>query len=140
MKKILLFFLCNILLITSIGHVAKASVKNSDIYSEVSYDGFELSWINNGKRDLLLSATDKSSTITFEYDADGYRTSKTNSHGETTYFAYDDSKNLTEVRFGTHHLEYTYDAKCELSHVTIDGVTYTCVLLKCLNPQLCWGE
>ncbi|MBQ6876760.1 MAG: cell wall hydrolase [Lachnospiraceae bacterium] len=114
----------------SIGHVAMAAETEviGGVYSADSYDGFTLSWQNNGERDLLMSATDEKGTIAFQYDDNGYRTSKTNTEGEATVFAYDDNCNLISVQYGNHFLEYSYNAKGELIEVIIDGINYTCVL------------
>lgn len=129
MKKTISILLCVVLLFTTIGNVMAAETNETGaVYSDAAYDGFDLSWTNNGERDVLLSATNENSTISFQYDERDLRTSKTNAAGETTYFTYDASNNLTVVQFRTHRLEYIYNAVNQLTAITIDGVTYACEL------------
>lgn len=117
MKKVLAIILAAILMVTSAGHVMAATegieenvfsaiatserVSGDGVYSEASYEGFDLTWENNGERDFLMSATNEKGTVYFQYDVNGYRTSKINADGEETVFVYDDG-NLVFVQRGTH--------------------------------------
>lgn len=66
MKKLFAIVLCGILLITSVRYVnATDATENGGIYSATSYDGFDLSWTNNGERDILLSAVNENGSISF---------------------------------------------------------------------------
>ena len=129
MKKIVAIFLCVIITVTMTGHAMAADEKTvaGGLYSAEEYGDFSLSWTNNGNNDILLSATDESGTIFFQYDENDYRTVKVNSAGEATYFVYDSYKLMT-VQFGTHQLAYTYDAYGELTGMIIDGTSYSCEL------------
>ena len=143
MKKVLAIILAAILMVTSAGHVMAATegieenvfsaiatserVSGDGVYSEASYEGFDLTWENNGERDFLMSATNEKGTVYFQYDVNGYRTSKINADGEETVFVYDDG-NLVFVQRGTHFLEYIYNTENKLTEVVIDNTSYACVL------------
>ena len=104
--------------------------ENGSLKSTPFYGDYDLVWTNNRSKDILLSATNEYGTISFQYDDRNLRTSKTNSDGETTYFTYDRSHKLSCVEFGTHRLEYSYEEPRYgyLSHIKVDGITYTCEL------------
>ena len=109
--------------------VERPESENGSLDSTPFYGDYDLTWTNNLGKDILLSATNEYGTVSFQYDDRNLRTSKTNSDGETTYFTYDGAHNLSRVESGTHLLEYRYEVVYgRLSHITVDGITYTCEL------------
>ena len=110
MKKVVAFIMSFAVLLSSVGLVlpAEAAYNTGEVYSQETYAGFELEWMNNGERDLLLAATNEKGTIRFQYDENAYRSVKTSSDGTSTYFTYDNGKLISEQR-GTHSFLYSYD-------------------------------
>ena len=129
MKKVVAFIMSFAVLLSSVGLVlpAEAAYNTGEVYSQETYAGFELEWMNNGERDLLLAATNEKGTIRFQYDENAYRSVKTSSDGTSTYFTYDNGKLISEQR-GTHSFLYSYDTCGDLSTITIDGIVYRCEL------------
>lgn len=129
MKRIVSMILSCVLMFSvfSSSLLVKAEETTGDIYSQDTYDGFELTWINNGERDILLSATNGGGTISFQYDEDYNRIAKSGPSG-TAYFVYDEYGRMIGEQRAGHNFAYTYDAYGDLSTITIDNVVYNCGL------------
>jgi RHS repeat-associated protein len=86
----------------------------------ISFNGRTFTW--EGGR-ILSSVTNSDGThITYKYDVDGIRTSKT-VNGVTTQFNTVDGR-ITSTYNGTDLIYFTYDSNEHLSSITINDVTY----------------
>ena len=102
------------------------TITYDEIGNPLSYrDGMEMSWLNGRKLTTLQSGND---SISYKYDSNGVRTSKTVNGVEYTY-EYLNGKLMHEIR-GEKVFDYCYDANGQLYAVSYkansstDAVTY----------------
>lgn len=79
-----------------------------EVWSEPVVDGWQLSWESNSFFDTLTSASNEEYNIVYNYDENGYRESKC-VNGEMTYYSYDESGLLLEVKTKDYSIVYTHD-------------------------------
>ena len=93
------------------------------IYVYVNYVYIIIDWgIRAPHYRQLVSMTKPGSTLTFTYDADGNRTSKT-VNGVTTMYTYVDGR-ITHETNGTDTIHYRYDTNGTLLSMNLNGTEY----------------
>ena len=83
------------------------------------YNGWNFTW-EEGRR--LASASHGSDSVSYQYNADGLRTSKT-VNGVTTRYDLEDG-NIAWQADGTNTVHYSYDANGDLVYMTLNGTIY----------------
>ena len=83
------------------------------------YNGWNFTW-EEGRR--LASASHGSDSVSYQYNADGLRTSKT-VNGVTTRYDLEDG-NIAWQTDGTNTVHYSYDSNGDLAYMTLNGTIY----------------
>lgn len=107
------------------------------VVSSDHYNDFSLSWVSDGTRDILQAAEKPDLEITYEYNENGYRTSK-NVNGIETTFTYGTVRGIPNALISENRnglvINYTFDidpvgstARCVPSGFEIDGTNYQLV-------------
>jgi YD repeat-containing protein len=84
-------------------------------------------WTQHLGENLLSSVAVKNDTICFEYDDNGYRTSKRTTQGNTTYVYNPDAQLVSEDR-GDYLVNYYYDVLGFITGCSINGSNYSYTL------------
>jgi RHS repeat-associated protein len=84
----------------------------------LTYNGWSYTWSGS----QLATAADTGNSISYQYNSDGIRTSKT-VNGVTTFYTLDDNNNITSQSDGTNTIDFTYDGNLE--YMTLNGTKYT---------------
>lgn len=88
----------------------------------LTLNGWTYAW--NGKN--LSTASDSDNNVSYQYNADGIRTSKT-VNDVTTNYTLDDNGTIIAQTDGTNTLNFTYDSNGNLQYMTLNGAKYTYV-------------
>ena len=82
-------------------------------------NGWTYTWQNS----QVSGMTSTGCTISYQYNYNGIRTSKT-VNGATTTYTLDDNNNITSQTNGTNTINYTYNASGSLVYMTLNGTIY----------------
>ena len=84
-----------------------------------TYNGWTYTWQNT----TLTGASNADNTISYQYNDNNIRTSKT-VNGVTTNYTLDSNNNVTSETNGTDTIDYTYDSNGSLVYMTLNGTIY----------------
>ena len=84
-----------------------------------TYNGWTYSWLNTN----LSGAVNASNTVSYQYNYNNIRTSKT-VNGVTTTYTLDGNNNVVSETNGTDTINYFYDANGSLVYMTLNGTIY----------------
>lgn len=98
---------------------SKAIIADAD-GNMLAFNGWTYTW--SGKN--MASASNSGNSISYQYNPDGNRKSKT-VNGITTTYTLDDNGNVTSQTDGTNTLNFTYDSNEKLQYLTLNGTKYT---------------